>query len=60
MARYYLNYHTIPQIIGGVLFGIMSVSILFRIIDSIYLKNKEKILKYLPIVDDNETKQKNL
>jgi hypothetical protein len=60
MARYYLNYHTIPQIIGGVLFGIMSVSILFRIIDSIYLKNKEKILKYLPIVDDNETKQKKI
>jgi len=54
MARFMLNYHTVAQIIGGFLFGILSVSILSKIIDSIYIKNKENIFKYLPIVDDSQ------
>lgn len=58
IARYQLNYHTVPQIIGGIIFGIYSVLILFKIIDKIYFKNKDLILRYLPIVDDSNQNAK--
>jgi membrane-associated phospholipid phosphatase len=58
IARYVLNYHTVPQIVAGIVFGVFSVLILFKLIDIIYFKNKNLILKYLPIVDDSKQQSK--
>lgn len=54
IARIKLNYHTLEQVFGGIVFGVLFAYFYFKCFDLVWLQVERKIPQWIPITDDTQ------